>query len=106
MAQQIGADVRVVEFEYDQPLHDFGRIAEGALLLRVDTRHTRHDTRHTDLINAFMCCVVARSFKPHLITAVQCETPSGTPKQSSAHVIIIITTITVFIPFIPRSCQG
>ncbi|ELR14399.1 aminotransferase, class V superfamily protein [Acanthamoeba castellanii str. Neff] len=48
MAKQIGADVRVVEFEYDQPLHDFGRIAE-----------------------------VARSFKPHLITAVQCETPSG-----------------------------
>jgi len=56
MATQIGADVRVVEFAYDQPLHDFGRIAEGALLppcchtahdTRCTTHNTRHDTQHT-----------------------------------------------------------
>ena len=49
MAQSIGADVKTVGFSYDETINDMARI-EAAIA----------------------------EFKPRMITAVHCETPSGT----------------------------
>ena len=49
MARSIGADVRTVGFEYDQTISDLDRIEQAIL-----------------------------EFRPKMITAVHCETPSGT----------------------------
>lgn len=49
MAASMGCDVRWVSYGFDESIHDFDRIAD-----------------------------VARTFKPDMITAVHCETPSGT----------------------------
>ena len=49
MAASIGAEVKTIGFEYDETIHDLPRIEEAI-----------------------------REFKPKMITAVHCETPSGT----------------------------
>lgn len=49
MARSIGAEVQTVGFEYDQTLSDWGRIEQAII-----------------------------NFKPKMITAIHCETPSGT----------------------------
>lgn len=49
MARSIGAEVRVVGFEYDQTIHDWERIEQEI-----------------------------KTFHPKMITAIHCETPSGT----------------------------
>jgi len=74
MAQQIGADVRVVEFEYNQPIGDFDRIAKGlpSPFLLSHFAAGLFTFTHSE----------AHEFKPHLITAVQCETPSGDHNHS------------------------
>ncbi|MEG2172252.1 MAG: aminotransferase class V-fold PLP-dependent enzyme [Desulfovibrionaceae bacterium] len=49
MAASMGCEVRWISYGFDESIHDFDRIAD-----------------------------VVRDFKPHMITAVHCETPSGT----------------------------
>lgn len=49
MAASIGCEVRWINYDFDQSVHNFEHIAE-----------------------------VVKEFRPHMITAVHCETPSGT----------------------------
>lgn len=49
MARSIGAEVQTVDFDYDQTINDWGKVEEAIA-----------------------------SFKPKMITAIHCETPSGT----------------------------
>lgn len=49
MAASMGCEVRSIKYGFDESIHDFDRIAAEV-----------------------------QSFKPHMITAVHCETPSGT----------------------------
>lgn len=49
MAASMGCEVRWINYDFDQSVHDFDRVAE-----------------------------IVKEFRPHMITAVHCETPSGT----------------------------
>lgn len=49
MAASLGCEVRWINYGFDESIHDFDRVADAV-----------------------------RDFRPHMITAVHCETPSGT----------------------------
>lgn len=50
MAQQVGAEVKTLKFSWTEGLNDWSRIREEAA-----------------------------AFRPHLITVIHCDTPTGTP---------------------------